>query len=97
MDLVTVLSGDAPLQWMVARVQKIDAGQKSLQLVVGDNDPDDPKVENEDDYPDAREGFAQLHIMGARYLDTYTPQVGDIVQVLVKRNIGSLVLGKIAK
>lgn len=35
-------------------------------------------------------------IINAGYLASYTPVVGDIVCVIVKSNVGALVLGKLA-
>ena len=37
-----------------------------------------------------------MQILGAGYLDGYTPVVGDVVCVLAKQTVGALVLGKLA-
>lgn len=80
-DLLDVLGAPtAPMDWLIARVESIDTGPPP-RLELVIGDIGDPTA-------------VKLHRVA--YLDTYVPAVDDIVHVLVKKNVGSLVIGKSA-
>jgi hypothetical protein len=80
-DLLDVLGEPAaPMDWIIARVATIEAGPPPRLTLVVGDIGDTTAV----------------HMRSVPYLDTYSPVVGDVVHVLTKRDVGSLVLGKSA-
>lgn len=83
MNLLDVLSEphDDSTRFITARVEAIPpAPPTAVSLVVGELGAPENVI----------------RVASAGYLDSYTPVIGDVVCVLIRRGVGALVLGRLA-
>lgn len=80
MDFADLIQKDPALQWIIARIKTIGSpGNYQVDLIVGDPATDDPDT--------------TVELKNAVALQSYRPQVDDIVHVLFSPNLGTLILG----
>jgi hypothetical protein len=80
MDIREVLDAGPPLIWRVGKIASVDKSRHVADVVLGQvNDPQAPMIRQ------------------ATYMTSYgrTPLIGDTVHVIVKSDMGALILGTV--